>query len=54
MNETCPISRSQTCRNDCRSGLIMGNDGFENENAKIVGLGNDGFENEIMFSHLNV
>ena len=31
----------------------MGNDGFENENAKIVGLGNDGFENEIMFSHLN-
>ena len=32
----------------------MGNDGFENENAKIVGLGNDGFENEIMFSHLNV
>ena len=32
----------------------MGNDGFEKENAKIVGLGNDGFENEIMFSHLNV
>ena len=32
----------------------MSNDGFENENAKIVGLGNDGFENEIMFSHLNV
>ena len=32
----------------------MGNDGFENENAKIVGLGNDGFENEVMFSHLNV
>ena len=32
----------------------MGYDGFENENAKIVGLGNDGFENEVMFSHLNV